>query len=294
MRQSTGDNEAAYEIARVMFQEAKELFEQNADLGVMLDLEQQSFFNDLVDAVENRNSFVAVGTIVTAIQRDLLGTETVGLDLQQLYENIRVLYAQLLEAVDAGDYVLAEELAIEAYLENFEYLEPSLEAVDAEFMYQLEIEMREDLRNMIRNGEDPAEIRDFLEGTVLPGLDEGEQMVMEHLVAVHIGQAAAAQEQTLRERGDSTEEQQSEVRNEIDFIRASLQEMLIHYEGGDYASAYATARTAYLDSYEYVEIPLRPIAPDFTLEVEYQFAELRNLIKEQAPYRGGTAGSHRN
>ncbi|MBM2819492.1 MAG: iron permease, partial [Nitrosarchaeum sp.] len=43
------------------------------------------------------------------------------------------------------------------------------------------------------------------------------------------------------------------------------------------------ARSAYLDSYEFVEIPLRAIDPDFTLEVEYQFATLRNLIKQEVP-----------
>ena len=277
------ENEAAYEIASILFQKSKSLFEQNADLSVMLDLEQQSFFNDLERSVENRESFLSVGTIVSAIQRDLLGTETVGHDQRRLYENIRVLYAQLLESVDSGDYGSAEELAIEAYLENFEYLEPTLETVDEEFMHALEIEMREDLRGMIREGRDPAAIRDLLEGSILPDLDAGEAMAMAHLESTS-DVPAAIPERTLKERGDSTGDQQEEVRAEIDFIRASLQEMLLHYENGNYSSAYATSRTAYLDSYEYVEIPLRPIAPDFTLEVEYQFAELRNLIKEQAAY----------
>ena len=48
----------------------------------------------------------------------------------------------------------------------------------------------------------------------------------------------------------------------------------IFYELGDTQAAYTSARSAYLDSYEYVEIPLRAIAPDFTLEVEFQFATL--------------------
>ena len=277
------ENDAAYEIAKAIFLESKAHFEQDTDLTVMLDLEQQSFFNDLEEGVENKMGFVPVGNIVSAIQRDLLGTQTAGHDQEKLYENIRVLYAKLLEAVDAGDYDTAEELAIEAYLENFEYLEPTLEIVNAEFMYALEIDMREELRGMIKDGQSPDEIRGFLERSILPDLDRGEEMTVAFLATTPNPSAVNA-ERTLKERGDSTEGQQAEVRTEIDFIRSSLQEMLIHYENGDYASAYATSRTAYLDSYEYVEIPLRPIAPDFTLEVEYQFAELRNLIKEQAPY----------
>ena len=280
---ASDDNVPAYEIAKILFRESKRMFEHDADLEVMLDLEQQSFFNDLERSVEDRDSFLKVGTLVSAIQRDLLGTEAIGHDQELLYDNIRRLYAQLIEAVDAGDYGAAEVLAIDAYLENFEYLEPTLEKADAEFMYALEINMREDLRNMIKDRQDPRAIRDFLEESILPDLDTGQAKTMAYLESSADGTAAAFQRE-LKERGDSTGEQQAEVRAEIDFIRATLQGLLAHYEGGDFDSAYAASRTAYLDSYEYIEIPLRPIDPDFTLEVEYQFAELRNLIKRQASY----------
>ncbi|MFB5612663.1 MAG: FTR1 family protein, partial [Nitrosarchaeum sp.] len=82
-----------------------------------------------------------------------------------------------------------------------------------------------------------------------------------------------------------TDDQKSVVRNEIDTIRERLEETLLHYSRGDIQSAHASARSAYLDSYEFVEIPLRAIDPDFTLEVEYQFATLRNLIKQEAPQK---------
>lgn len=286
----------AYEITGALLGESKRVFEQTADLNVMLDLEIQSFFDDLERSVENEDSFLTVGNLVSAIQRDLLGMETLTHDEGELYDNIRDLYAQLLVAIDSGDYETAEELAIEAYLENFEYLEPTLEIVDAEFMYALEINMREDLRDMIKERQDPQQIRTFLEGSILPDLDAGEAKAMAFLDSSADGTAFAFQRE-LRERGDSTDEQQAEVRAEIDFIRATLQEMLAHYQNDDYDSAYAAARVAYLDSYEYVEIPLRPIAPDFTLEVEYQFAELRNLIKGQADYdevRGVVVAIERN
>ena len=290
------ENEAAFEISKALFREAKVMFESTADLTIMKDLEQQSFFNDLERAVANKDSFLTVGTLVGAIQRDLLGTETITHDQDELYDKIRDLYAQLLEALDAGDYGTAEELATEAYLDNFEYLEPTLEMADAEFMYALEIDMREDLRGMIQERQDPQLIRDFLVGSILPDLDTGQAKANEYLQSVTDGTATPF-EREVRERGDSTEDQQAEVRAEIDFIRATLQELLAHYERGDYNSAYASARTAYLDSYEYIEIPLRPIDPDFTLEVEYQFAELRNLIKQRADaseVRGVIVGLERN
>ncbi len=273
----------AQKITKVLVGESSRMFEQTADLSVMVDLEVQSFFDDLERSVENGDSFLTVGNLVSAIQRDLLGMMTLTHDEGALYDNIRNLYAQLLVAVDSGDYAAAEELAIEAYLENFEYLEPTLEIVDAEFMYALEIDMREDLRGMIKERQGSQQIRDFLETSILPNLDIGEEKALSYLNSDADG-TALAQQREIRERGDSTDEQQAEVRAEIDFIRATLQEMLAHYQNGDYDSAYAAARVAYLDSYEYVEIPLRPIAPDFTLEVEYQFAELRNLIKQRADY----------
>ena len=77
-------------------------------------------------------------------------------------KNIRDLYKELLVALDDGDYALAEELGIEAYLENFEYLEPDIEKVNAEHLYALELDMREELRKMIKFKESPAAIRAFL------------------------------------------------------------------------------------------------------------------------------------
>lgn len=274
--------DAAYDISRSLFERADAIFRADADPNVMLDKEQISFFDDISEAVSERAGFVRVGTLVSAIQRDIAGTETAVLDQARLYANIRDLYSRMLVSVDNGDYNTAEELAIEAYLENFEYLEPALEIVDAEFMYALEIDMREELRIMLKRELPPAEIREFLEESILIDLEKGEIMTATYLQET--GGAAEPIQRETAERGSTTGEQQAAVRDEIDFIRESLREMQAHYRNGDYDSAYAAARTAYLDSYEHVEIPLRPIDPDFTLEVEYQFAELRNLIKERAPY----------
>lgn len=274
--------DVAYDLARSLFERADAIFRANANPNVMLDREQISFFDDISEAVSERASFVRVGTLVSAIQRDIAGTETAVLDQARLYANIRDLYSRMLESVDNGDYSTAEELAIEAYLENFEYLEPALETVDAEFMYALEIDMREELRIMLKRELPLNEIREFVE-SILIDLERGEIMTAAYLQEA-AGTAPEPVQAETAERGSTTGEQQAAVRDEIDFIRESLREMQAHYRGGDYESAYAAARTAYLDSYEHVEIPLRPIAPDFTLEVEYQFAELRNLIKERAPY----------
>src|SRR4029077_2760922 len=50
-------------------------------------------------------------------------------------------------------------------------------------------------------------------------------------------------------------------------------------KAGDYARAYQIARIAYLDHYEYVEIPLRLRDPNLVLDTEFKFADLRNELE---------------
>jgi len=268
-----------YEVSEKLLDRVIVLFEKT-DFDERLTLEISDFLVDLKDMIENRGKFTTVGTLVTAINRDFTGIEAVPYEKEKLYDTIRELYKELLIAVDDGDYVLAEELGIEAYLENFEYLEPDIEKVDAEHLYKLELDMREELRKMIKYKESPEAIRSFLENTILPDLNYAQEMVTSADKSI----LQSKMDRELKEMGDATENEKSGVRGEIDFIRDTLQLMLIQYQNEEYQEAYTSARTAYLDSYEFVEIPLRAIDPDFTLEVEFQFAELRSLIKQQADY----------
>jgi high-affinity iron transporter len=54
-------------------------------------------------------------------------------------------------------------------------------------------------------------------------------------------------------------------------------------EQGDREQAYAVARSAYLDHFEFTEIPLRLRDPNLVLDLEYLFAELRDEIESGAP-----------
>ena len=272
-------DEYRYEVSEKLLDRVIVLFEKT-EFDERLTLEISDFLVDLKDMIENRGKFTTVGTLVTAINRDFTGIEAVPYEKEKLYENIRDLYKELLVAIDNGDYPQAEELGIEAYLENFEYLEPDIEKVNAEHLYTLELDMREELRKMIKFKESPEAIRSFLENTILPDLAYAQDIVTKADKSI----LQNKMDRELKAMGDATDNQKSGVRGEIDFIRETLQLMLIQYQDGQYQEAYTSARTAYLDSYEFVEIPLRAIDPDFTLEVEFQFAELRSLIKQQADY----------
>ncbi|MCE9617772.1 MAG: FTR1 family iron permease [Nitrosarchaeum sp.] len=274
------DIRESYFLTLSLIEHSKLILEQNPSSNNRLNQELDSFFHELDKLVSNKSDFVVVGNLITAIQRDLVQTETITIDKASLYGVIRDLYSELFTAVNSGDYVTAEEIAIEAYLENFEYLESDIEKVDETLLNSLEINMREKLRDMIVQKENPTVIITFIENSILPDLAKAEAMTSKLTSVVD---TSLSSEKDLKSMGDTSEDQKSGVKNKIDIIREQLEETLLHYSRGDTQSAHASARSAYLDSYEFVEIPLRAIDPDFTLEVEYQFATLRNLIKQEAP-----------
>ncbi len=274
------DDVESYLLSVSLIKQSKLILEQNPTFNDRQNQELNSFFDDLDKLISNKNDFVDVGNLITAIQRDLVQTETITIDKTNLYSIIRNLYSELFTAVNSGDYVTAEEIAIEAYLENFEYLEPDIAKADETLEYSLELNMREKLRDMIVQKENPTVIVTFIENSILPDLAKAEAMTSKLTSVVD---TSLSPEKDLKSMGDTSEDQKSGVKNKIDTIRERLDEVLLHYSRGDTQSAHANARSAYLDSYEFVEIPLRAIDPDFTLEVEYQFATLRNLIKQEAP-----------
>jgi high-affinity iron transporter len=65
--------------------------------------------------------------------------------------------------------------------------------------------------------------------------------------------------------------------------RALVSRSVELFEAGRAEDAYLAARNAYLDHFEFVEIPLRVRDEELTLELEEDFAELRNLIEAGAP-----------
>jgi high-affinity iron transporter len=273
----------SYVIATVLIEKAAVFFDSDTSFDQRQSSELKSFFSELKLQIAEKNDFVQVGKLITTIQRDLTGTDSVIADQNNLYEVIRQLYAQTLLEIQNGNYAKAEEHVIAAYLDNFEYLEADIEIVDSDLLHTMEINMREKLRTMVREEKSFDEIKDFIDDPILKDLAKAEGLVASSQDTAS-NQVMAQSAPVLKSIGDASVEQKSGVMSEVDFIRAMLQTMLLQYKEGDYQAAYTSARTAYLDSYEHVEIPLRAIDPDFTLEVELQFADLRNLINQRAEY----------
>ena len=65
--------------------------------------------------------------------------------------------------------------------------------------------------------------------------------------------------------------------------RASLLDQSLRaVKAGDRKRAYALSREAYLDHFEFVEIPLRLRNPNLVLDTEFKYAKLRNDIRDGA------------
>jgi len=74
-----------------------------------------------------------------------------------------------------------------------------------------------------------------------------------------------------------------EAVRQLSAVRASIDQTLELVKQGRTEEAYAQARAGYLDHFEYVEVPLRVVAPDLTADAETKFAEIRGLMKAGAP-----------
>lgn len=70
---------------------------------------------------------------------------------------------------------------------------------------------------------------------------------------------------------------------ENETARDLLTQAMRAYRQGDYDASYRLSREAYLDHFENIEIPLRALYPDLTLDMEYRFAQLRTQMQSAAP-----------
>ena len=264
--------------------------------------EISSFFVELKGSLDQKADVESIVRFATAIERDL--AEELALSAGSgsasehttYFSTIRELLASVVAEVNNGNYAAADGHAITAYLDNYEYLETPIEKHDPELMLAIETEMREELREMIRNEEPPAAIEEHVDA-ILVKLDQAEELLANDPSFTE-GTAAPSGFASIeglaagfgtytgerREMGEAEDPAKAAVRADIDQIRLKLDDALRLYRDGNVDGALLTTRSAYLDSYERIEIPLRPIDPDFTLEMEIKFAELRNLIQARAPY----------
>ena len=77
----------------------------------------------------------------------------------------------------------------------------------------------------------------------------------------------------------SNDDQLTQGRHQMTLATQGVTDALNAYKAGDKDRAYKLARDAYLDHFEFVEIPLRLRNPNLVLDTEFTFAEMRNHIR---------------
>jgi high-affinity iron transporter len=303
-----------YENAQGLLNISKSNYEKIADsLDERRRQEIDSFFAQLENSIGQKKSVDEISQIVNAIERDLaeylsIGASSRGVppttsEHSEYFTTIRNLMSDVVgEVKQNGDYRQADKAAMTAYLDNYEYLEAPIERLNATLMEEIEIDMREELRDMLKAKQSIAAIENFVDD-ILVKLSTAEQLLNSDASIAGQNQSATVDQSRpgfadieglsqgfgtytgeRRQMGEAEDPAKTAVRGDIDQIRIKLDESLNLYKQGEAQEALTTARSAYLDSYEKVEIPLRPIDPDFTLDMEIKFAELRNLIQSNSGY----------
>jgi high-affinity iron transporter len=220
------------------------------------------------------------------------------------FDNIRNLLSNATSSIkNENNYQKANDYVTTAYLDNFEYLEPVIEKINATLKVYTEVSMREQLRSLINNYEPFLQIQNLIT-KINSSLTEEEKLLSNKDIQDFVGSLNNISKSNSiingtdinalkagfgvytgerRAMGNSTDAYKSEVKDNIDSIRLKLNDAVLLYEQNNQKQAFSKAQSAYLDSYENIEIPLRPINPDFVLDMEIKFAELRNLISSSSP-----------
>jgi hypothetical protein len=79
-------------------------------------------------------------------------------DVVNTIKNIESLLDQISSKYKSGDKNTAFSLAGTAYLENYEYVEGTIASKDRQLMEKIELTLRVDLRNLIKNGSPQADV----------------------------------------------------------------------------------------------------------------------------------------
>jgi high-affinity iron transporter len=306
------NNQIDYENAIGMVDISHELYKNISNsFADSKKLEIESFFGDLKDSLSQKSDPQSISKLIRAIQTNLNENESnfQSDDALTIYfGNIKNLLSKIDGAIkNNSDYSSAEKYATTAYLDNFEYIEAPLEKIDPILMNSLELMMREELRELIKTKQQSETV--VLLTSITNNLSKAANLLNVNYENLNVNDSSESSVPIIENAqlsnlsdikelskgfgtysgikkgfGESTDSDKMGVRTDIDTVRIKLVDLLQQYKDGKYSDAFATSRSAYLDSYEGIEIPLRPINPDFTLDMEIKFAELRNMIQQHQPY----------
>lgn len=143
--------------------------------------EIEELYNQLWQAYDDRADSEDVATLAGGIIHELdevTGAESGEGELSTYFENIEHLLSDVKETYAQGMTDEALSSATKAYLDNYEFLEAPIAEQDSALMEEIEIMLREELRNMIKDGATPSEV-DTQVDAILVKLEEAESILPE-------------------------------------------------------------------------------------------------------------------
>ncbi|MGH9964671.1 MAG: hypothetical protein ACRD5E_07580 [Nitrososphaeraceae archaeon] len=175
------DGQAFISRASSIFNESSPLIpqEKSADVPVI-----NEFFADLGNAVQEKSNpelvSNAIGSIIHEIsevtginEENISGT---GSDTSAYIPEIRNLLNQTLDAYENQKYDQADTLAIQAYLDNYEFIEAPLAEQNGTLMETTELMLREDLRQLIQTRAPIEEIQEHVD-KINSNLNQAEKLL---------------------------------------------------------------------------------------------------------------------
>ncbi|MGI0010869.1 MAG: PEFG-CTERM sorting domain-containing protein [Nitrosopumilaceae archaeon] len=128
------------------------------------------FYEELWSSFDTKADPETIETLAGGIIHELeevSGMEIEVTELLDYVDNIRNLLTQAKEEYAEGETEKALTLATKAYLDNYEFLESDVGAQNPELNEEIEIKMRQDLRDMIRNGAPASEVNALIDELLL-------------------------------------------------------------------------------------------------------------------------------
>jgi hypothetical protein len=159
---------------------SQQIFDEiKADLPEHEVEEIDEFYADIWHAYDDRSDPKLVKTLVDGITHeidDITGEESENSGMHTYFENIEQLLADANEEYANGNKDAALSLATKAYLDNYEFLEGPIAEQNEDLMEEIEIMLREELRDMIKTDADASEVSAHIDATLVK-LEEAEEII---------------------------------------------------------------------------------------------------------------------
>lgn len=159
---------------------SQQVFEEiRADLPEPEADEIAEFYDQLWEAYDRKADPSEVATLANGVIRELekiIGEESEDGSIRAYFEGIEEHLAEVKMKYATGDSDAAISHATKAYLDNYEFLEAPIAEQDKELMEEIEVMMREELRDMIKAGAPADEINSQVDA-ILEKLETAEGLL---------------------------------------------------------------------------------------------------------------------